>query len=206
MKKLFLFSLLISQFAFSQTEKGKFIISGSTSTELSFINNKFDGGNFSNKQKITSFDIKPSIGYFVLDHLFIGISGLYDFEHINNNRANIIENNLLTLMPLAGYYFMPDSKIRPFVVGGIGYTNLKNKFESNNNIFDPLDPGFSSSDEISYHGVTFGIATGLGYFVTKNFSIDAQLSYNYLNLNNKNNDLKSETSGIGFRVGFSVFL
>ncbi len=42
--------------------------------------------------------------------------------------------------------------------------------------------------------------------LTNNFSLDAQLSYNYVNLEQKDTDYYEKNSGIGFRIGFSVFL
>jgi opacity protein-like surface antigen len=203
MKKLLLFTLLVSQFAFSQTEKGKFIISGSTSTELSFGKSKAEIGNSSNEQKFTNFDIKPSFGYFVADNFFIGLSGLYDFNHTKENRSLVVKTTSLVLMPQVGYYFMPESKFRPFLLGGIGFANAKTDVESNN--FDPIFPGFNNFTN-KLNGLAANLGGGVSYFITDNFSIDGQVSYNYLNLNQKNSDYTSKTSGVGFRVGFSFFL
>lgn len=203
MKKLFLLSLLVSQFAFSQTEKGKFIISGSTSTELSFGKTKMEAGTSTSEEKNTNFDIKPSFGYFVADNFFIGLSGLYDFNHSNENRSLVIKTTSVVLMPQVGYYFMPESKFRPFVVGGIGIANNKVDYKSNNS--DPMFPGFNNIT-VKLNGLALNLGGGVSYFVTDKISIDGQVSYNYIKLNEKDSDFTSKTSGVGFRVGFSIFL
>ena len=205
MKKLFLLSLLVSQFAFSQTEKGKFIISGSTSTEFSFAKTKAEAGGFSGEQKTTAFDIKPSFGYFVADNLFIGVSGIYDFTH-TNDRVTVEKSRMLIFMQTVGNYFHTENKMRHFVTGGIGIANNKYQYKSNGNNFDPSDPGFNTSFTNKLNGLSVGLAAGVGYFVTDNFSIDAQVAYNYVNLKLKNDDYESKTSGVGLRVGFSIFL
>lgn len=205
MKKLLLFTLLISQFAFSQTEKGKFIFSGNTSTELSFAKTKYESGINTGESKTTSFDIKPSFGYFMEDNLFIGISAVYDFEH-TNNRISVEKNRLLIFMPTLGYYFPTEKKLRPFVTGGIGVAENKFQYKSSGNNFDPSDPSFNTNYTNNLKGLSAAVTAGFGYFITDNFSIDAQIAYNYVNLKLKAADYNANTSGIGFRVGFSIFL
>lgn len=201
MKKIAILILMISQWAFSQTEKGHFIFSGNTSAEFSHTKTTF--GNSENET--TNFDVNPTVGYFVRDNLFVGLTGNFAFTHYNNNQSYVEKTTLTVLMPSVGYYFPVEGKMKPFVSGSFGYANLKSVYKNN---FDPIidDPAFTNSQTVKYKGLAYAISGGASYFVTNHFSLDAQLSYNFVNLKNKDSDSEQETSGIGFRIGFSVFL
>ena len=201
MKKIAILILMVSQWAFSQTEKGHFIFSGNTSAE--FSNTKRTNG--SSEVKTTSFDVNPTLGYFVKDNLFLGLAGNFEFTRYKNNQSFIQKTTLTVLMPAVGYYFPLEGKIKPFVSGSFGLATLKSVYTNN---YEPIfgDPAFSNSETIKYNGLAYTISGGASYFVTNNFSLDAQLSYNYVNLEQKDTDYYEKNSGIGFRIGFSVFL
>lgn len=201
MKKLLLLLLFVSQFTFSQTNEGTFIFSGNTSAN--FSQSKTKSGNF--ETETTNFDINPTFGYFVKNNLYIGLAGTFQFSHVNNDQDFITKSTLTVLMPSVGYYFPVEGKLKPFVSGSFGYANLVEKYESN---FEPIfpDPAFEPIQIEKFNGFAYALAGGASYFITEHFSLDAQLSYNFIQVENKNNNNEREVSGLGFRIGFSIFL
>lgn len=201
MKKIVILALLFTSFVFSQTEKGTFIFSGNTSAAFSQSKTK---SNIS-ESDITSFDVNPTFGYFVKDNFFVGLAGTFEFTHVNNNQNYIDRSTLTVLMPTVGYYFPVEGSFKPFVSASFGYAHLKQVFEIST---DPLfpDPAFESVQTDRYNGFAYALAGGGSYFITKNFSLDAQLSYNFIQLKIKDGDYEREVSGLGLKVGFSIFL
>lgn len=201
MKKLFFVVFLFSQFVFSQTDQGTFIFSGNTSAD--FSKSKTTSGNF--VTKTTNFDINPTVGYFVKNNLFVGLAGTFQFSHDNNNQNFITKSTLTVLMPSVGYYFPVEGKLKPYTSGSFGYAHLVEKYKAN---FDPLfpDPAFENNQTSKFSGFAYAIGAGAGYFITENFSLDAQLSYNFVKVDNKNGVDQREVSGLGLRLGFSIFM
>ncbi|MFY8187911.1 MAG: outer membrane beta-barrel protein [Flavobacterium sp.] len=201
MKKLVVVLLFLSQWAFSQTEKGTFIFSGNTSAAFSKSKTK---SNISDSD-ITSFDVNPTFGYFVKDQFFVGLTGTFEFTHTNYDQNYIDKSTLTVLMPTVGYYFPLEGSFKPFVTASFGYAHFKQIFETTT---DPLfpDPAFERVQTDRYNGFACALAGGGSYFITKNFSLDAQLSYNFIQLKIKDGVFEREVSGLGLRVGFSIFL
>lgn len=143
MKKIAILILMLSQWTFSQAEKGHFIFSGNTSAEFSHTKTTF--GNAENET--TNFDVNPTVGYFVRNNLFVGLTGNFAFTHYNNNQTYIEKTTLTVLMPSVGYYFPVEGKMKPFVSGSFGVANLKAEYQNN---FDPIigDPAFSNSQTV----------------------------------------------------------
>ena len=89
MKKLFflVITLAFTNVIFAQTEQGKFILSGATGLQFisSNVDYEYDGqsqGDFTQ----SSFSIMPSIGYFVMDNLAVGLSANFS-SFITSNAA-----------------------------------------------------------------------------------------------------------------------
>jgi outer membrane protein len=204
MKKVVLLAFLITQFVMAQTEKGKFVISGKTGIDFSWINSKSTSPFGTSKTKTSSFEFSPTAAYFVNDNFFIGLTSLYSYEHTNFNLNSTQSNTLYTLMPTAGYYFVTETKFRPFISGGFGLVNSKSTFRGTP--MNPTDPTFINSFTAKSNGFVANIAAGVSYFVAENISFDGQLAYNYVSLRDKNfRDAKTTSSGIGFSFGISVF-
>jgi opacity protein-like surface antigen len=199
MSKIFALALFFSLFAKAQTEKGTVYLAGNSS--ITFSIDKTTNG--SAEIENTNFDINPSLGYFVKDRFFLGISGLLDFSHVNNNQSIVTKSTLIVLMPTLGYYFPLEGKLKPFLSGGVGLAHLK---EVTRNNFDPIfpDPAFSNNETIKFNGYAFAINGGLSYFISNHFSLDAQISYNQAEL--KQNEAKRKVSGFGLQFGFSIFI
>lgn len=205
MKKVVVLAFFIAQFVVAQTEKGKFLISGKTGTDFSWVNTKTKSRFGTSETETSRFEISPTAAYFVSDNLFIGLTSLYSYEHTNFNLTSTESTGLFALMPTVGYYFVTETKFRPFISGGIGLVNSKYTFRGTP--INPLDPSLTNSFTIKSNGFAANIAAGVSYFVAPNISFDGQVAYNYMSLKDKNlSDVKTTSSGIGFSFGFSLFL
>lgn len=102
MKKLLLSLVAVSAFAFStqaQTEKGKIIVGGN----VAFDTNKSDA---SGSKSNTSFNIVPSVGYFVSDNFAVGTGVGYSYSKNTPVIANTtgIQNQAFVVSPFGRYY------------------------------------------------------------------------------------------------------
>lgn len=98
-----------SSLAFSQTNKGNWIVSGNSS--LLITNTTQERGTGS-----TTVIFSPSVGYFFMDGIAIGVD------------ANLISSggsSLFSILPTAAYYFKTAGALKPFVQVGLGYSSSK---------------------------------------------------------------------------------
>ena len=105
-KVLFLFIISLFTFqtlSFAQFDKGKFLVIGSldlTNEKLRYDNNQIAGSNSTIIYPIfvreTSFEINPTLGYFVSDLWAIGLSGGIGF----GKKLIIVVRKKLTFYPI----------------------------------------------------------------------------------------------------------
>ncbi len=202
MKKLTLIALL-SFFgtANAQTEKGNWIVSGATS--LGFNSNKITNksGDVSvDGQKTTTFNVKPAIGYFVIDNLSVGIDLGYEVqkydEYLGFEQKTKVTASTFSVLPSATYYFKTDSKAFPYVGAGAGYA-LNN---SKTTITAPYKTNFFQ----------WKAKAGLAYFITPSIAVDLGLSYDQLSTKFNETQMISENKVIfknfGANIGINVVL
>lgn len=216
MKKL----LLTASLAFfgvisAQTEKGSFIISGKTG--LGFTSNtvkyKYDGQT-TDGPKTNTFNISPSIGYFIADNFALGLALDYKsttskqkIEIFNSNIIGgyIMKNaketqTILSIVPNATYFFSKE-KIRPYLGAGLGLANAK--YKSNYATESSSGDGFSHSGS-NNSGFIWTANGGLLFLIAPTVSID--LGLGYANYSFKEKDLKTTSGAFGANAGISVFL
>lgn len=206
MKKLFLFTCLaIFGTLTAQTEKGRFVISGETNLGFTSTSVKYTYGRITEEgPKTTSFNISPSVSYFVIDNLAIGLE--FDYrtsttkqqrEYYSDYGYDLIDlkttQTTVSVLPTATYYFSK-GKLRPYIEAGIGFANTKLKEEASN--YGEYE---SNSD-----GLVWGAGGGLAYFITNSVSFDFGLGYSEYTY--KEEDIKITTGAFGVNVGISVFL
>lgn len=203
MKKIVLVALLIAQGVFAQTDKGTWIFSGKTGAEISSSKSKTTSSFGSTNDRITAFEFNPTAGYFIIDHLYVGISSTLRREHINRT-VSIQKNTYLTLMPTVGYFIPMEGKLRPFFSAGAGLARLNTDTEISESNIDPfLPPSFNDKNT----GYAVALSGGVSYFLSSSISLDAQVNYNYLRLTSSSNSNAVNTvSGLGLSIGFSIFL
>lgn len=200
MKKIILAAAAVFTFGFAnaQTEKGNWQISGSTGLGFNSFTQKYkaDNGQTQDGLKTSSFNIKPAVGYFVIDNLMIGLAMDYNTT-TSKERTFKFTNNAISMIPQATYYF-GKTNVKPFLNAGLGFATASIKESSND-----------FSDSSSASGMAWGLNGGVAYFVTKTISFDFGIGYQSISLkfdeSNNSQSVKSITSGLVSQVGISVY-
>lgn len=197
-KYLFLISLF-SFFTLAQTEKGKFIFSGNVGFNYSSVKTSAEN---TNDQEYKSFSIRPSVGYFIVNNLYLGILGNYTSQSSNNNRTS--DNSVFLIGPQAGYLFKTKGITKPFIAGSYGFASTTRTYETIST-FDPIVGDRTATNTFS--GRYFAFSTGVALFIDKqvSFNLGAELSAVTFNQNNVTSQ-KFGNSGIGIIFGFSIYL
>lgn len=212
MKKSFLFAaLLFSAIITAQTEKGTFAISGKTGLGFNSTTVKYkNSGNTTDGPKTDSFNISPSVSYFIIDNLSLGLD--FNYKTVSTKQKILtlnpdgingmivdekITQNTLSIVPTATYFFSK-GKTRPYLNAGIGFGNTKQ--ENNYSASSPEISNFSTSN----NGLVWGAGGGLAYFISKTISFDLGIGYSEFTYEENNVNVKSGT--FGANIGISVFL
>ncbi|AQW89420.1 OmpW family outer membrane protein [Elizabethkingia anophelis] len=191
-------NLLIGAFALlgfaasAQTEKGSWVVGGSTSigfnnvsTKVKSDNTTFDG------PKVNTFTIAPSAGYFVIDKLSVGLDLAYTNATTKYDGAKTTSNTF-AILPTATYYFTDNTVIKPYLGAGIGYASNTEKEEYR-----------GKSNEYTVDGFAWKVKGGFAYFFTPSIAADLGLSYSQFS--NKDNGVRTNVNTFGVGVGLSVF-
>ncbi|AKK74365.1 membrane protein [Chryseobacterium gallinarum] len=202
MKKLLLAGA-IALFGWSnaQMTKGDWVISGNTGFGFNNVTTTVKvGGQSADGPKVSTISLTPSVGYFVIDKLAVGIdlgltSATTKYQGVKATTTSF------SVMPTATYYFANESKFVPFLGAGIGYASVKNK----GNV---TLGGVSSSDESTTDGLAWKVKGGVTYMATQSLGINLGVSYDQFS--NKQTyygmDVKTNVKTFGVNVGFSYFI
>ncbi len=194
MKKLLLFVTIafLSYTVNAQTEKGKWIISGSTSISYATTNLtlEFEGEEISDDTKGSIFSLTPSVGYFVINNLAVGLDLSFASTNNDNGTTDVTTSSFSSILG-GTYYFEAGDKFKPFVGLGAGLITTSS----------------GDDDALKSNGLALRGRGGLAYFVNQSLSIDFSVLYLNTNQKNKeNSDLVSKNSSIAVGLGFSLFL
>jgi len=183
MKKSFLLVIAFCaiKLGYSQTEQGKMFIGGQVSflgNSQSQLDNQFKLNIHSN-----SFTLTPTFGYFIKDHLAIGVNVTYSYLNLNQTDGNLIDANLsynyksttigYGIGGFVRYYSDITDKFKFFLHGGFSYLNTEQKSTSSTSV---------NRDFIT-NSTTFSIAPGLVYFVTPKFGIQTTFGNLFYSIN-----------------------
>lgn len=183
------------------TAKGNWIIGGSTN--LGFNSNKATqkSGDYSvDGQKTTTFNVTPTVGYFVIDNLAVGLNLGYEVQKqdasYDFNQTAKLTNTVFSVIPSVTYFIEADSKAFPYISAGAGYAAIKTKVAStetqNDNYF------------------VWGGKAGLAYFITPSIAIDLGLNYQQLSTKYEETFSTAENKIIfktlGASIGFNFVL
>ena len=180
---LLLLLLGITTTAFSQINKGQFLIGGN----ISFESIKNEVGNNSNSNfRTTNFFISPNVGYFIIEKLAGGIR--FDFRSYEQASPNNLRQTNTSLSPFLRYYFLPSTKkINAFI--DIGYLNYRTKFRN----------GTSSPYIERSNG--YNISAGPIIFLTDQIALEFTVGYKHTISNNVYyNSSSIFSSGLGFQI------
>ncbi|MDD2797964.1 MAG: outer membrane beta-barrel protein [Bacteroidales bacterium] len=101
--------LLVSSLSFSQTEKGRFTLTGGSTLQMSSITAE------SKDNSVSSFQLKSGIGYFVANDVSLGMYGSYISQSTYSEWY---------LIPAVGLYYPLKDNFKPFAQVGLGYSNI----------------------------------------------------------------------------------
>jgi outer membrane protein W len=185
MKKItFLFCALVGFFLTTQlnaqTDQGRFTVGSS------FANLSFSKGS-------VSVSLYPSVGYFVVDNLAVGLSltaayGSNDFTF--NAASTNLKSTILGVGPYVNYYF-GEGKLKPVIGASFSYLHQSN---------DTIDiNGNIGKSKENYTNASLG--GGIAYFINDNVSVNGIVNYN--------RDLRADVANPGsvnVNFGFQIFL
>jgi outer membrane protein len=202
MKKVLLLGAVALFSAVSaQMEQGSWIISGKTGIEFNAVNTKYEAEGMSfDGAKVNTFNITPSVGYFAVDNLAIGVDLGYTSTKttFNNDQLGINfedETSLFSVMPNATYYFIPGSVVRPYLGAGIGYGSL-------------TSADFFNEGNTTKGGLLWGAKGGMVYLLNNRIGIDFGVGYNSFTTKEtvEGTEINTVANGFGVNAGFSLFL
>lgn len=185
----------------AQMTKGDWVISGNTGIGFNNVNTTYKAdGQTEDGPKVSTFSVTPSVGYFVIDKLAVGID--FGFTTATTKYEGLKSTvSSLTVMPTATYYFTNDSKFVPFLGAGAGYASVKNK--------GSVDfMGVTESEEMTTDGLAWKVKGGITYMATQSLGINLGVSYDQFS--NKETyfgtEVKTNVKTFGANIGFSYFI
>lgn len=136
----------------------------------------------SNEESISEFSFSPSVGYFIMDGLAVGITALYSSSKYEGDDHASVSHGL----GVFGKYYFGQGSIKPFGKAEVGIL------------------GESYGDNKA-SGMGFGAGAGVAYFLNEYVAVEAGLDYSIANMKNKEiEELEMKMSGIQFKVGFTI--
>lgn len=198
MKKVFLLAItfVFTNVILAQTEQGKFVLSGATGLQFisSNVEYEYDGQSQGDVTQ-SSFSIMPSIGYFVMDNLAVGLSANFSSTTLKDEGDKYTVSSTM-LLPTAIYYFPVEGQFKPLLQVGAGLMSTKEKYS--------YDGG---SDEDKMSGLALNFGGGAAYFINDYVSLNFGLSYTMANLKDSDDsDWVQKQGNFAANIGFSVFL
>ena len=198
MKKVFLFAmaLVFTNVILAQTEQGKIVLSGATGLQFvsSNIEWEYDGQSQGDYDQ-NSFSFMPSIGYFVMDNLAVGLAANFTSTTQKDEGDKYTVSSTM-LLPTALYYFPVEGQFKPLLQVGAGLMSTKEKYS-----YD------GDSDEDKMSGLALNFGGGAAYFINDYVSLNFGLSYTMANLKDSDDsDWVQKQGNFAANIGLSVFL
>jgi hypothetical protein len=187
MKKLLLSVVAVAGLAFganAQTEKGKVVLGGS----VGFNTTKVEGAAKSN----VSFNVIPSVGYFVGNNVSVGLGIGYDYDKANS--ASRL-NQAFVLAPNARYYVNLSEQFKFF-----GQLSVPMQFGNTKALDANGDTGAKLTTTTS---IGVNVAPGFAFFPTKRIGIEVSvngLGYNNYESKNEATGAKYTTNSFGLEA------
>lgn len=169
--------------AFSQINKGNFLVGGSGA----FSSRDQDGS------KSSSLAISPNVGYFFIDKLAGGVDLTLNFSSAKFSGVKTTARGL-GVSPFVRYYILPSSsRINLFAEGSYGWgkSRYKSPDLTNNSTFN-----------------SYSLSVGPSFFVTSNIAVEFTAGYTYSASRSKNiySNYKTKEKLFQIGVGFQIHL
>ena len=139
--------------------------------------------------KLNSFEISPSLGFFVSDNIAIGALLSYTSTKDETPGVEDIDTNALAIGVFGRYYATPASDFSFFGELGAAYVMAKQE---------------QGSAEGKANGFVIAFSPGVSYFISSNFALEAsigELSYTTVK---PDNDLPGEESTDTFKLNLDL--
>lgn len=166
--------MLFSLSSFAQITKGNWMMGG----VASFSHNKYTDS--MGTTEANSFSISPNVGYFFMDKLVVGASGLLSSTFNNTG----MDSTNYGIGPFARYYFLDEEK--PF------------------NIFSEISYGLQKVSQSENKIENFNVKAGAVYFLNSSVGLEAALNYSNKKYSGGINDATNKTLFLSF--GFQIHL
>lgn len=183
------------------TDQGNFMIGATFG--LSAANSKISHGQNGQSQEnptSTLFNISPSLGYFAVDDLGIGISMAYTLSRVRSSEGEKNEDSNLLFGPFARYYLPLASDMSLFFEGSFGFGNSRNDMQLG-----------GQPQNIRTNMMAFGVGPGLTIFSTNAVGIEALCKYNFSRSNfdttigGQSSQTTTRTNQFDFSVGLRLY-
>lgn len=191
-------ALLLSQEQIkAQTEKGNFLVGGSSNLGFTSYGTKWETDYGSGEQgKFRNLDLTVQSGYFVFNNFAAGLGIPFSYsKEIEDNDYYV--SSSITFIPFVCWYF-GKGKLKPFIAGGIGPGWGKEHYSSDIDLKIPTKI------------LACEIDGGLAVFLNEHISLDFGLGYAYTSTKwtdeDSNMNYKTSSSGVGFNIGITCFL
>lgn len=189
MKKLFYQLQRVFAFGFANAQetvsegfaKGDLFISGAVGF----------GSEKQGDYKLNSFEIAPSIGYFVTSNIAIG--GRLGYESQKEEDGFETKTNTFSIGAFGRYYFTPASKFSFFGELAANYSSSKIEQEG---------VGALPDTENKENGFGIEVAPGVSYFLNSNLAIEAK--FGILGYNTVDPDAEGADSRNSFNFGLDL--
>ncbi|MFC2097107.1 outer membrane beta-barrel protein [Bacteroidota bacterium] len=185
---LFAFLLPTALMAQNPTEKGRFIFDTDFSLNWGSMTAD-DAWETEMDHRIADFEF--DFGYTIINDLEVGVRASYDHNYlmVENAFINMEETeNTLSYGIFARYYFLDESKLKPFigVSGGIGNMTMES----------------TGAEDIEYKLTSIGGNAGLVYFFNQHFGIE--VVYNIVNYTVKTENPTVKSNGLQSHLALGV--
>jgi hypothetical protein len=204
MKKIFITFLILAAFlsSIAQTQKGSFLIGGNATAEF----NELDQSG-TTLQSI-NFSLSPKVGFFVHDNLCFGASTPFSTGNTKVSFESGIQEdydvnyNMLGVGPFVRYYF-PLDKLH--IITETSYTWSRSKSEQV--YFDGIT-GESTKQDVESTTKTFHAASGVGFLISTNVTIELLLNYQNVNSNSEDTfgTIEQKRNRFFLSVGFQIYI
>lgn len=187
----------ISLLSQAQTEKGKFIMGGSSSFDFSSSKSKWKTDNADGEDgKSSTMEFSPQVGYFVIDNLALGVELPVNISSQTDEDDDKFTTTTIAVAPFARIYF-GEGKAKPYLQGAVGVGNVKMKY----------DVSGQSSEDTSAGMFLYQAGAGVGVFFNEYVGLDFGLGYTSVTMTPEgDSDFKNISSGIGINIGFTISL
>jgi len=132
------------------------------------------------------FEISPRFGYFITENFALGGRLIYQHRESDNNIDDSVEISSYGIGSFGRYYFTPQSQFSLYVQVLIDYLRSEN-----------------SASDYTFDNFAFGLGGGLNYFVSKKFSLEANVGFIEYSTTTSNEEGSKSRNVFNFGLVFS---